>query len=318
MIVSGDGNSSFDILAMGEPLAEFAAEQPGALGEVCSFRRGWGGDTSNLVIAAARLGARCGYISRVGEDEFGESFLSLWSREGIDTSAVTVDPEGFTGVYFVTIDSQGEREFTYYRRESAASRLRPDDVHADHLDRGRIFHVSGITHAISTSARRATDHALALADRSGMIVSYDANIRPALRPVPDLLDVFERSLPLVDVLFLSEQDAQLLYPDQDLDTILSTILTHGPEVVALTRGPRGCLVATQVGAFHDLPAHAVEPVDTTGAGDAWAGAFLVEWLNGASPEEAARFANVVAALASCGLGAVPALPRRQDVERYLP
>lgn len=314
---SGDPATAFDILAMGEPLAEFAAEEPGELGEVRSFQMGWGGDTSNLLIAAARLGARCGYISRVGQDGFGESFLSLWSKEGIDTSAVTVDPEGFTGIYFVTMDSQGEREFTYYRRESAASRLRPEDVEAGYLGRGRIFHVSGITQAISASARRATDHALALADRAGMIVSYDANIRPALRPVPDLLEVFERSLPFVDVLFLSEQDAQLLYPDLDVDAILSTTLTRGPEVVALTQGDKGCLVATEEGPVHDVPAHAIEPVDTTGAGDAWAGAFLVEWSNGASPEEAARFANVVGALASCGLGAVPALPRRRDVERYL-
>lgn len=312
-----DQMTRLDILALGEPLAEFAAEEPGPVEEVFSFRRGWGGDTSNLLIAAARLGARCGYITRVGEDAFGESFLSLWSKEGIDTAGVVIDRNSFTGIYFVTMDVDGERDFVYYRRESAASRLLPQDVQLDYLSRGRVFHVSGITQAISKSAERTADHALELANDAGLIVSYDANIRPTLRPLPDLLEMFERSLPRIHILFLSEHDAELLYPDMGIESVLVRLLSCGPRLVALTRGQRGCVVMTQKGSMYDVPAYEVKPVDTTGAGDAWAAGFLVEWLSGASPEKAARFANAVGALASTGLGAVSGLPNREEVNRFL-
>jgi 2-dehydro-3-deoxygluconokinase len=306
-----------DIVAIGEPLAELTADQPGPLSEVTSFLRGWGGDTSNLLVAAARLGASCGYVTRVGNDGFGTSFLRLWEAEHINTSRVTVDQAGFTGLYFVTLATDGQREFTYYRSGSAASLLHPEDLDLDYLARAQVLHFSGITQAISASARATVEKAMAMGRAQGAKISYDANVRPQLGPLADLLKTFEETLPDVDVLFLSEQDARFLYPEELPTEVPQRLARAGPEMVLLLRGSQGCTLTTEEGTTVSLPAWEVEAIDTTGAGDAFAGAFLVEGIRGRPPEESARFANAVAALAIRIRGAVAPLPRRDQVEQFM-
>src|SRR4029453_12627461 len=108
-----------DIVALGEPLVEFnqaRADDPS------SYLQGFGGDTSNMAIAAARLGARVGYATRLGNDAFGRMFVDLWTREGVDTPGVAFDTDAPTGVYFVTHGPRGH-EFSYLRAVSAASRM---------------------------------------------------------------------------------------------------------------------------------------------------------------------------------------------------
>src|SRR5690606_31442025 len=92
-----------DIVSIGEPMVELNQTDPGAP----RYLQGFGGDTSNMVIAAARSGARCGYVTRLGDDEFGRMFLDLWGAEGVDCSGVTIDRAAHTAVYFVTHGSQG-------------------------------------------------------------------------------------------------------------------------------------------------------------------------------------------------------------------
>ncbi len=108
-----------DLIAIGEPLVELAAESTGRLGDVERFRRGWGGDTANCLLAAARLGGACGYVTRVGDDEFGRAFVALLERNGIDASQVGIDAAHHTGVYLCptqTNDSTGSRTFAAIRR----------------------------------------------------------------------------------------------------------------------------------------------------------------------------------------------------------
>jgi len=105
-----------DVASFGEPMVEFCATEVGKLKDVQLFKRGWGGDTSNFIIAVVRLGGRAGYICRIGDDEFGESFLELWHREGVDTSQVIVEKGGFTAVYFISLLPGGGHDFTYFRR----------------------------------------------------------------------------------------------------------------------------------------------------------------------------------------------------------
>lgn len=315
--MSTPATDPLDVLAIGEPLVELTAEETGRLGDVSRFRRGWGGDTSNLVIAAARQGARCGYLTRVGDDEFGRSFLELWQRENLDTSAVAVVEGACTGVYFVARGGHGERQFTYYRSGSAASGLAAGTVTARHVDRARIVHASGISQAVSSGAAAAIRQAFSLARRAGAAVSYDANVRPNLAALDTLLATFEDTLPSVDVLFLSEHDARLLYPDRAPLSTLRRLAERGPEIAVLTRGAAGCTVYTAEPGPVAVPAWPVPAVDTTAAGDALAGAFLAARARGATPEEAARLGNAAAALSTTALGAVDSLPRAADVERLL-
>src|SRR6202158_4817801 len=110
----------FDLVALGEPLLEFNQTRAGE--EL--YLQGFGGDTSNCVIAAARLGAATAYITRLGDDAFGRKFLALWQHERVDASGVAIDTDANTGIYFVTHGASGH-EFSYLRAGSAASRMRP-------------------------------------------------------------------------------------------------------------------------------------------------------------------------------------------------
>ncbi len=306
-----------DLISLGEPMAEFAAEERGRLGEVTHFRRGWGGDTCNVAVAAARLGASAGYITRLGGDEFGRAFLALLDREGVDRSRVLVDPEGFTGVYFIALDESGKHDFTYYRSGSAASRLQPEDVDPAYLQTARVFHTSGITQAISEGARAAAAAAMATARSAGVVVSYDLNLRPKLLPLPQLRTVVEATLPLTDIVFLSTEDAAYLAGPRPAEAVAQELLARGPRLVVVKMGGEGCLVATTEGSPLRLPAYPARVLDSTGAGDAFDAAFLVEWMRGRTPEEAGRFANAVGALAASGLGAVAPLPSRAAVEAFM-
>ena len=306
-----------EILALGEPMAEFAATERGRLSNVATFRRGWGGDTSNFIVAAARLGAGAGYIARLGGDEFGRSFLDLWRQEGVDASHVIVEPDAFTAVYFISLDEDGRHSFTYYRAGSAASRLSPADLDAGYLSAARVLHTSGITQAISGSARETAVEAMRVARAQGVTVSYDANVRPRLMPLDNLRatisDAFERA----DVVFLSVEDAGHLYGSLPAGAVVDRVLARGPKAAVLRQGAAGCLVAAADGRRVAVPGWPVEAVDATGAGDAFNAGFLVQWLGGADPEQAGRFANAVGALTTRGIGAVAPIPRRAQVEAFI-
>ena len=142
-----DFDTSFDIVALGEAMVEFNQATPGE----ANYRQGFGGDTSNAVIAASRQGARTAYLTRVGEDAFGGMLLDLWRAEGVDVSAVARDADAPTGLYFVTHGPDGHA-FSYLRAGSAASRMQPRTMDLGLIESARWLHVSGISQAISASA----------------------------------------------------------------------------------------------------------------------------------------------------------------------
>ncbi len=311
------GSEVAEVLAIGEPLVEFAALQPGPLEEAEAFRRGWGGDTSNFAVACARLGASVAYLTRVGDDAFGRALRAMWRREGVDDTYVQVAPGEPTGIYFLSRDRNGRHTFTYYRAGSAASRLSPQDLRPEMFEGVRVLHVTGITQAISDSACRTVEAAVELARARGVLVSYDANIRPALKRVELLRDAVYAVMARATFVFLSTEDAFHLFgalPDAE---VVGRVLEMGARTVVLKQGAEGCLVATPDDGFRQIPGWSVEPIDTTGAGDAFDAGFVVAWLRGEPLERAAAFANAVGALTTTALGATAAVPTLAQVERFL-
>jgi len=302
-----------DIICLGEPLLEFT-EVPGPDGEPV-YVRGFGGDTSNCAIAAARQGSRVGYLTAVSADDFGEAFLSLWAAEGVDTSRVIRNPEANTGVYYVFPSPSG-RNFAYFRAGSAASRMGPADIPRDYLAGARVLHVSGISQAISTSACDAVFEAMAMARTAGVRVAYDSNLRLKLWPLSRARAIIHEAMGQCDIAFPSLDDSEYLTGLTDPDAVADFYLGLGASLVALKLGAEGAMVATAESRTR-VPAWPCSPVDATGAGDAFAGAFLTEWLNTGDPVDAARYANAVAALTTTGMGAVTPIPRRNDVESFI-
>src|SRR3712207_3667725 len=169
------------LICMGEPMLELnqRRRQPNPAGGEILYLQGHGGDTSNAAIAAARNGASAGYITAIGRDAPGDSFMELWAREGVDASTVRRHETEPTGLYVVARGEDGPR-FPYYRAGSAASRMEPVDVPEEAIRGARMLHVSGVSQAISHSACDAVFRAIEVAKAAGVGVSYDTNLRLSL------------------------------------------------------------------------------------------------------------------------------------------
>jgi 2-dehydro-3-deoxygluconokinase len=301
-----------DIVAIGEPLMEFShVERDGS----AVYVPGFGGDTSNAAIAAARQGASTGYVTALGDDRFGRAFLDLWDREGVDRSHVLVRKGGRTGIYFIDHDEAGHH-FSYLRAGSAASLLAPDEIPGGYLAGTRLIHVSGISQAISASACDAVFEAIRVAREHGVLVSYDTNLRLSLWPLDRARAVITAAMAMADIALPGLDDARQLTGLEAPEDIAGFYLELGCRVVALTMGAEGTLVATPERRERVSP-FPVEAIDATGAGDMFDGAFLAEYLRGDDPFAAARYANAAAALSTQGYGAVAPMPRRAEVEAFV-
>jgi 2-dehydro-3-deoxygluconokinase len=302
-----------DIVAMGEPMYEFNSARGGDGADAArNWLGGFGGDTSNTAIAAARLGASVGYVSALGTDPFGAAFRELWAREGVDATHVASRTDGHTAVYFVNHGPDGH-QFSYLRAGSAASRVTAADVPRDYIRRARVLHVSAISQAISASACDAVFAAIDAANAAGVLVSYDTNLRLKLWPLERARAIIHAAVSRAQICLPGLDDAKLLTGLDEPRAIADFYLALGVKVVALTLGRAGALVATAA-AREIIPGIACAAIDATGAGDAFDGAFLTHFLTSEDPFAAARFANVAAGLSTEGWGAVDPLPTRADVE----
>jgi 2-dehydro-3-deoxygluconokinase len=302
--------SRFDLVALGEPMVEL--NQTRGAGE---YLQGFGGDTSNCAIAAARLGAKSAYVTRLGDDAFGRAFLDLWRGEGVDVAGVGTDPDAPTGIYFVTHGANGH-EFNYLRAGSAASRMRPADLPLDVIRAAKVLHVSGVSQAISASACDSCFAAIDAARHAGVKISYDTNLRLKLWPLQRARAIIRATMALCDWALPSLDDAKLLYPGHDADAILDACHRDGASLVVLRCGAGGCIVSDS-SKRERIAGHRVNAIDATGAGDCFDGAFAARLVAGDDPFTAARYANAAAALATTGYGAVAPLPRHAQVMALL-
>ena len=306
-----------DLIAIGEPLAEMAAESAGPLGTVDRFRSGWGGDTANFVLAAARLGGTCGYVTRVGQDAFGAAFVAMLEAHGVDAAQVKADADHHTGLYFVTYTEERKHRFDYVRRGSAASHLSAADIDPDYVAGAKVLHASGISQAISGSCADAIRVAMELAQEAGTTVSYDANVRPVLGDRETLRRNFEAARARADIVFVSEEDAANLYGDTPLEAVLDRIVAERPRLAVAKLGADGCLIRSDAGERCHVPAWTVDMVDATGAGDAFSAGFVLSLLADAGLAEAGRYANAVGALTASGVGAIAPQPSHAEVMAFM-
>ncbi|MFL6579225.1 MAG: sugar kinase [Burkholderiales bacterium] len=301
-----------DVVSLGEPLYEFS-QIPNSPGK---FLQGFGGDTMNCAIAAARQGARVAYITRLGDDEFGRQFLQLWREEGLDTSGVAIDGHAHTALYFITHGPAGH-VFSYLRKGSAASRLQAAELPVGLLRRARYFHTSGITQAISDTACDAVFAAVETCKSAGGTFVYDCNLRLRLWPSLERAQkIITETLSKADYFLLSMEDAESLCGLHDPQAIIAWCHRAGARVVALKLGPEGVIGSDAV-RQERIAGYKVNSVDATGAGDCFAGALLARMSAGEDFWEALSYANAAAALTTTGYGAVAPMPRPEAVRRLL-
>jgi 2-dehydro-3-deoxygluconokinase len=301
---------SVDLVAMGEPMLEFNQQPTGADGRRL-YLEGFGGDTSNAAVAAARQGARVAYLTALGRDVAGDRFMELWTREAVDCAHVLRSDTRATAVYFVS-HGAGGHEFLYYRNQSAAAGFGPADVPERLVAAAKMFFASGISQAISAQAADAVFHAIGIARRNNVRVAYDTNYRPRLWPPARAAAVIHAAVAQADIALPSLEDAQILTGLSAPEAIVDFYLKLGPAIVALKMGAEGALLATADGRWR-IPPFPCEPVDGTGAGDTFCGSFLARLIAGDAPEPAARYAAAAAAIKTEGYGAVAPIPRAEQV-----
>jgi 2-dehydro-3-deoxygluconokinase len=202
---------------------------------------------------------------------------------------------------------------TYYRRGSAGSRLAPSDVPVDVVRAAGVLHVTGITPALSPSARAATFAAVEEAHGAGVPVSLDVNHRAALWTADEAGPVLAELAARADVLFAGEDEAGLLGAVGDPEAVVAGLAELGPPVAVLKRGARGALAVVD-GSLVRVPAHPVVAVDPVGAGDAFVGGYLAEQLLGADVKVRLETAAACGAFAVTVPGDWEGLPTRRDLQ----
>ncbi|WP_303673323.1 sugar kinase [Vampirovibrio chlorellavorus] len=285
----------------------------GDLKQARVFNRSFGGDTLNTAVAAARLGSNVGYITRLGNDAFALALQEMILKEGIQISPKR-NGKGPTGLYFVSVDHEGQRDFVYYRQHSAATQLGPDDISVDLIKQSKIVYSSGITLAISPSARQATLKAFRLARENGVMTAFDPNYREALWESEEkMVDAFNEVLPWVDIFLPSfPDDTVSMINFNKPQQVVDYFLFKGVKLVVVKVGAQGCYLGYKR-EIQQIPSMSIKAIDTTGAGDAFNGGFLHGLAQGESLINCAKLGITTASLKVLNRGSAIAMPNRDAV-----
>lgn len=277
------------------------------------FTRSFGGDTFNTAVAAARLGSSVAFITRMGQDAFALGLQEMLLKEGIQQLPVRA-AKGSTGLYFVSIDGEGQREFVYYRNDSAPRQLSPEDISPDVIKNAKVIYSSGITLAISESSRKAVIKAFRLAREYGVITAFDPNYREALwQSEEGSVDALNEILPLVDVFLPSfPEDTTPIISFNRPEQVLDYFLFKGVKLVVVKTGAHGCYIGYKKEIQH-FPATPIKAIDTTGAGDAFNGGFLHGLATEESLSNCVRLALTTATLKVLNRGSAIAMPSKDAV-----
>ncbi|MBV9322834.1 MAG: sugar kinase [Chloroflexi bacterium] len=291
----------------------FVAEQPGSLREAAVFRRHIAGAEANVAVGLARLRQSAGYITRIGEDDFGQAIAFRLRGEGVDLSRTIVDPSAPTGVLFRERRDFGPVNVLYYRRGSAASRLSPADLDAAYIQQARYLVLSGITPALSDSCRATTFAAAEVARAAGVQVVVDPNLRLKLWSADEARPVLRDLIGHADLVLPGMDEAELLTGESDPLRAANALLELGPRLAIVKLGARGALAVDAAGEIEAAALSLPRVVDPVGAGDAFAAGFLAGQLRGLDVPASLAVANRCGALAMMIAADQEGLPYFEDV-----
>jgi fructokinase len=323
--IPGSGSKDEDslVVCFGEMLIDFVPTVGGvSLAEAPAFKKAPGGAPANVAVGIARLGGSSAFVGKVGEDEFGYMLADILKQNNVDNSGVRFDHNARTALAFVTLRSDGEREFLFFRNPSADMLLNESELDVNLIKKAKIFHYGSIS-LIEEPCRSTHLAAMSVAKKSGSLLSYDPNLRLPLWPSADaaregIMSIWDQA----DVIKISEEEISFLTGGDDPydDNVVLTKLFHpNLKLLLVSEGPEGCRYYTKQFKGR-VPAVKVKAVDTTGAGDAFVGGILnilASDMNLYQDEKRLRkallFANACGALTVTQRGAIPAMPTKEAV-----
>lgn len=316
------------LCGIGEALIDFIPDVKGQrLKDVPSFTRVAGGAPANVIGAVTKLGIPSKMLTKLGDDPFGDYIIDVLNEVGIDTSNIERDQEGETALAFVSLAADGNRDFKFYRKNSADLRYSVDDIPDDILDDCGMIHFCSVD-LVESPMKEAHKKLIDMAIEKGVKVSFDPNLRFSLW---DDLDALKKTvndfIPYADIIKISDEELEFITGKTDIKDAAPELLSAGRgKYVIYTKGADGAEIYTKDGMV-EAPGYSIEVRDTTGAGDSFIGAFLfcilrdeVDDLNSVSKEklyEYLDFANAYAANTSTKEGALAAMAAMDEIQEWI-
>jgi sugar/nucleoside kinase (ribokinase family) len=267
-----------------------------------------------------KLGIETSFITAVGNEAFGEVILATLREEGVDTSNVKIDEKNRTGIYFVqrSYPFPGKTSVIYYRKNSAASKISPEDFKENILDGFDLFIVSGITPALSEETRESAINIIDICKRKGIKVAFDTNIRiNLLKSKEKAYECLKPFLEKSDIVFTGMGDLSLLF-DGEFEEKVKQLkeLTNKAELLTIKMGEKGAIAITEDKTYRN-ESFKVSVIDELGAGDAFDGAFLASILKGYDIDAALKYGCAAGAITVSLKGDIEPLPKWKDLELFL-
>lgn len=309
----------FDVVALGEILIDMTYAGKSTGGQTL-FEQNPGGAPANVLSCVKRLGGEAAFIGKIGDDMHGRFLLETLEKEQICTDGVIIDDNFFTTLAFVNIDESGDRSFSFARKPGADTCLKAEEVKKELIENTKIFHIGSLS-LTDEPSKSATLYALDLAKKMGKIISYDPNWRaPLWKSESDGIEGMRSVLSYVDIIKISDEETKLLTGFENEVDASKVLIDQGIKTVIVTMGKKGALVRNSEGYIYSA-AEKTEAVDTTGAGDAFMGAFLWNVAQSGKREfslseieEFAHFSNKVSGFCVGRRGAINAMPFRNQIK----
>jgi 2-dehydro-3-deoxygluconokinase len=295
--------SAFDVVALGETMLCLAPPGGSALAYAESLEVDIAGAESNTCIGLQRSGLATAWVSRVGDDPFGERILRVLGDEGVDTRFVRVDPERLTGV--MVKDPARERP-RYYRGTSAASVLEPSDLDGVPVEQARAVLVTGVTGLIGAGPQRA---ALRLLERGTGLRVFDPNLRPGLWGSDRVAELLRPLLAASNLVLGGIDELATVVGGDSLEEVATRVLAEGPDEVVVKHGTPGAYVVTRDGRRHEIETIRLDTIDPIGAGDAFNAGYLAARLADDSIEDALARATACGTAVAASAGDWAGFPR---------
>ncbi len=309
-----------DVVSIGETMVLFTPREQGQMRYSRSYTSRIAGAETNTLIGLAKLGHRTGWISQVGQDEFGAQIMAAVRGEGVDTSQTAVHPSAPTGVFFKERLQEASVRVYYYRQGSAASLLGPQNIDENYIARAKYLYLTGITPALSLTCREAVFHAIGLARKHGVQVVFDPNLRRKLWSDEEAREVLTRLCGMADIVLAGISEGTFLFGDGKNSSgpyLAGRFLQLGCKTAILKLGAEGAYYAT--GREQKLvPGYKVDHVaDPVGAGDGFAAGLLSGLLDGLTLEEAVRRGCAIGAAVVTVNGDIEGLPDRELLSAFM-
>lgn len=316
------------LISIGELLIDFTANQTGPLKDSVSFAKNPGGAPANVAVCAQRLGAHSIFLTKVATDPFGDFLIETLDHAHVETKYILRSPDYETALAFVSLKADGERDFTFYRRNASDLFMKPEEIPEAIFEPGDILHFGSVD-LVDYPVRKAHQKAIEYAHRHHCLVSFDPNLRFGLWPDRQALkETVNTFIDEAHIVKVSDDELEFISGINDRLAAVKQLFRGHVRLVIITEGSRG---ATIYASAHD-PIHVdgfkVNGIDMTGAGDAFVGSFLFQLLkNGITEktllthftdyEDYLRYSNKVAALVCTRHGAISAMPTQEEVEKDL-